>query len=276
MTVRGRPLVLSTAVVATVGFLLPLPALLDAWPAALAPWAEQWIAWPVWLFPVLFVVACLAAPLFPRLPFFAPVLCRNPHASGCVALTFDDGPSPETTPRLLRLLETLNAEATFFIVGRKARQHPDLVKAILTGGHEIANHTLSHDVLLALRSTANVREEVAECSKILAGFGAVSPLLRAPVGIINPRIARVAREQGLTLVNWSVRAGDRGNRNTLGMGMRLAGRIRGGDIVLLHDRPPEDQTADTWVAEIGGMIALHSARGIRFATVTQLMQVGRR
>ncbi len=262
---RPVPLVLPAALLCAAGLALSLLGHFQVGP--------DWLAsWPVWLFPALFAAACLAAPLFPRLAWYAPVLCHHRRATGCVALTFDDGPSPETTPLLLDLLAASGAKATFFAVGKRAMQHPELVRSLLAAGHEVANHTLSHDVLLAFRSTRTVREEITGCTRVLAGLGVATPYLRPPVGIINPRIARVARQEGLTLVNWSLRTGDRGNRKTVGMGEQLARQIRGGDIVLLHDRPPSDQSVEAWLADIRQLIAGPSNPPLKFVTLSELIQ----
>jgi len=259
------PLVWPSAAVAAIGLAAGTAAGLGA------GWYVPCL-WPFLLPLVLFVVGCVLAPFLPCLPWYARVICCNRRASRCVALTFDDGPCPETTPGLLALLGRHGARATFFVVGRKAARHPELVRTILAGGHELGNHTLSHDVLLALRSTAEVREEVTGCARTLAGLGAPTRWLRPPVGIVNPRIARVAAQEKLVLVNWSVKAGDRGNRRTIGLCRRLGSRIRGGDIVLLHDRPPTDQPKEAWLAELDALLSGLSSRGLESTTIEELVQ----
>jgi peptidoglycan/xylan/chitin deacetylase (PgdA/CDA1 family) len=103
--------------------------------------------------------------------FFLPIVTAGKRESGAVALTFDDGPDRATTPRLLELLERYGTRATFFVVGDKARRCPDLVQRILKEGHEIGNHSGSHDVFLMLRSRRRLAREIESCQHALAPFG---------------------------------------------------------------------------------------------------------
>ena len=111
---------------------------------------------PVGAIPLgIFMVLCMAAPFIPTCSFFLPVISRGTCSRKAVALTFDDGPDPLTTPELLRLLKKHRVSATFFVTGHRVVRYPQLTKDIIAQGHSLANHSFHHDMLGAFRSTHN-------------------------------------------------------------------------------------------------------------------------
>jgi len=128
------------------------------------------------------------------------VASRHPRQ---IALTYDDGPNDRETPRLLEVLAEQKIRATFFLIGSFARQRPDLVRAIASGGHLIGNHTLTHPALL-LCSAQRVRQELREGSTALEDIlGQPVRWFRPPYGARRPYVLRVARELGLNPVLWN-------------------------------------------------------------------------
>jgi peptidoglycan-N-acetylglucosamine deacetylase len=113
-----------------------------------------------------------------------------------IALTFDDGPNPAVTPRLLELLERYEAHATFFVIGRYARECPALVGEIASAGHSIGNHTDSHPDLLWMTPSA-IRRELAACrDAVIRATGSAPRWMRPPYGFRGPQVAQVVRETG--------------------------------------------------------------------------------
>jgi peptidoglycan/xylan/chitin deacetylase (PgdA/CDA1 family) len=170
---------------------------------------------------------------------FVDAVIRGPPGARGVVLTFDDGPHPEWTPLVLRVLEKHHATATFFLVGRKAEAHPEVVRAILDGGHAIGLHSYRHDWLFAMRGARRVREDLERGIAVLEQLtGSRSVLFRPPIGHTNPTIARIADALDLVIVGWSIggRDGWAGARPR-----DVAARVRrdlcDGAIVLLHDAP---------------------------------------
>jgi peptidoglycan/xylan/chitin deacetylase (PgdA/CDA1 family) len=220
---------------------------------------------------LLFCVLCGAAPFFPSWRFFLPIATRGSRTSRKVALTFDDGPNPATTPRLLELLARHGVRATFFVVGKRVEAEPGLLEAIRRAGHEVGNHSYSHDPFLMLRSTSVLRREVADCQRLLKSLG-VRPLsFRPPVGITNPRLGPVLRELGLACVGFSCRPVDFGNRRIDALARAVERRARGGDVILLHDCEPHEQPAQRWLDEIDRLIAALRAARLEMVPLSELL-----
>ncbi len=205
------------------------------------------LAWGLYFFapylssvPLIFFVACcLLAPFFPSVSFYLQVISRGNSRHLHVALTFDDGPSPESTPYLLDLLHRHGLKATFFVIGKKAEQYPHLIDNILEQGHTIGNHSWRHDYLLMFRSPGMLRTDLQKTQVLLAGHGVRPLTFRPPVGITGPRLAPVLAALGMYTVNFSCRAFDRGNRRVKQLAECMLTRIRPGDILLLHDTAPD-------------------------------------
>jgi peptidoglycan/xylan/chitin deacetylase (PgdA/CDA1 family) len=174
-----------------------------------------------------------------RLRVFVDAVVRGPRGSRGVALTFDDGPHPRWTPRILEILARRGVRATFFVVGRKVEEHPEVVRAIVDAGHGVGLHSYAHDRLFSLRGERRVREDL---ERGMAAFERVvgrRPLLfRPPIGHTNPTIARVADALGLVVVGWTLGGRDGVARaRPEDVASRVRRDLRDGTIVLLHDAP---------------------------------------
>ena len=170
----------------------------------------------------------------PASRLFGPALCRT-ASPNTIALTFDDGPNPAITPRLLGLLDRHEVHATFFLIGRWARACPAIVRDIAADGHAIGNHTETHPNLLFL-SRPRIVTELTRCQQSIADITGTPPsLLRPPYGARGPQLRRALGAAGLThVVTWTTMGRDwstEGKRRLVG---RLA-RVRGGEIIVLHD-----------------------------------------
>lgn len=190
---------------------------------------------------VFFLLLCLGAPFFPGFSFFLPIISRGKAGTNGVALTFDDGPSPSSTPILLDLLARHNLQATFFVVGEKAANHPELITDILAQGHIIGNHSFCHDYFLMLRTSKNLQADIHNTQEILKKSGIKPLAFRPPAGITNPRLGKVLAREGLTAITYSCRAFDRGNRNISNLAGKILDRLRPGHIIMLHDLPPQQK-----------------------------------
>jgi peptidoglycan/xylan/chitin deacetylase (PgdA/CDA1 family) len=147
------------------------------------------------------------AALWPQSQIFGKVLIAGPDPSE-IALTYDDGPNPAVTERLLEVLARHEVRATFFLIGNFVRQRPDLAQAIAAAGHLIGNHTMTHP-WLAWQSAACIREELTGCNAALEdALGAPIRFFRPPHGARRPYVLSLAHDLGLTTVQWNVIAND--------------------------------------------------------------------
>jgi peptidoglycan/xylan/chitin deacetylase (PgdA/CDA1 family) len=170
--------------------------------------------------------------------WLGPNLTRLPAPAAHVALTFDDGPDPEVTPRVLDLLDAAGQRATFFCIGTQAERHPALVGEIQRRGHGVENHSYSHPNSFSLKSPATMREEVGRNQTVLRAITGRRPAwFRPPAGIQSPWLADILVDEQLGLVSWTRRGFDTVSGDPARVAGRLVGRgVRGGDILLLHDR----------------------------------------
>jgi peptidoglycan-N-acetylglucosamine deacetylase len=185
----------------------------------------------------LYVTFVLLGVLVLRLRVFVDAVVHGPRDARGVALTFDDGPDPATTPRVLDALDAAKARATFFVIGKKAQAHPELVREILRRGHEVGVHSFEHDRLFSLRSARRVKADLERAVAVLTKITGTRPtLFRPPIGHTNPTIARVVDALDLTVIGWSVSARDgRAGASATAVLRRILSRVDDGSIVLMHD-----------------------------------------
>jgi peptidoglycan-N-acetylglucosamine deacetylase len=180
-----------------------------------------------------------SAGLWPRATLLGPNWTRLPAdavARAEIAITVDDGPDPEVTPALLRLLEELAVRATFFCIGERVARFPQLAQEIVARGHTIENHSQRHLHRFSLLGPRALRAEIERAQECIAATtGAAPRFFRAPAGLRNPFLEPVLARAGLTLVSWTRRGFDTVNRDATRVLTRLTRGLRAGDILLLHD-----------------------------------------
>jgi peptidoglycan/xylan/chitin deacetylase (PgdA/CDA1 family) len=157
-----------------------------------------------------------------------------------VALTFDDGPDPELTPRVLDLLDAAGQRATFFCIGKQAEVHPDIVLSIRNRGHGIENHSYSHRYGFALRGAKAMARELTLAQDVIESISGYRPkFFRPPAGIQSVWLRSVLIETRLSLVSWTRRGFDTVSSDGQRVTSRLIGKgLTAGEILLLHDRVP--------------------------------------
>jgi len=222
----SAPLLRASAVVhaAALGAVVARPAL---WPwAAVAVAADH--------------LALVGASLAPRSGLLGPNLRRlpaRPDTADAVALTFDDGPDPRVTPVVLDLLAGAGARASFFCIGRRARQHPDLVAEIVRRGHRVENHSDLHRHDFAFLPPRALARDLERAQASLAAAAGRAPMwFRAPAGFRNPWLGPVLARRGLRLASWTRRGFDTVSRDPRAVVARLTRGLAARDILLLHDR----------------------------------------
>ncbi|MGB3222706.1 MAG: polysaccharide deacetylase family protein [Desulforhopalus sp.] len=204
---------------------------------------------------IFFLLLCFVAPFFPRFGFYLPLVSRGIPGMTGISLTFDDGPSPISTPFLLDLLARHKLKATFFVVGEKAARYPELVANILKQGHTIGNHSWNHDYFLMLRSQKIMQDDIHNTQEILKKSGVQPLIFRPPVGITSPLLREVLNREGLIAVTYSCRAFDRGNRSIDNLCQKTLKALKPGDIIMLHDLPAyHEAQSDHWQNELANLL----------------------
>lgn len=205
---------------------------------------------------------CAYAAMWPSSQIFGRTLIA-PARPDQIALTFDDGPNPAWTPRLLELLSRYNVRATFFLVGKYASEDPVLTRFIANAGHAIGNHTWSHPNL-ALTSPGKVRDELNKTSIALEQItGKAVRCFRPPFGARRPDVLRMARGLGMTPVMWNAMTNDWEQPSAEKIASALVGKIEAA-----HGR----RLAANVVLHDGGHLKLGADRGPSVGAVELLLE----
>lgn len=199
------------------------------------------------------------------------------------ALTFDDGPHPDLTPRILDILDLYQVKATFMMMGYAAEQHPDLVTEVVARGHEIGNHTWRH-MHVSKTSAETARREIERGTQIIEDLAGVPVrLFRPPQGRLSEAVVRLVQQMQQDIVLWSVTRGRKRWQTPESVSDYIAREAGPGDIVDLHDGigrglfAPGSELADTLmgrrqveVAALPSVIEQLQARGMQLGTVSAL------
>jgi len=201
------------------------------------------LTWWPWIVAALVAnhVALGLIGMWPRSRLLGDNMLRLPDTAarrGEIAITFDDGPHPEVTPKVLDILDRYGAKASFFCVGEKAASHADIVMEIVKRGHTIENHSMRHSGFFGFYGPMALQREIGAAQSVLGGLAGRPPrFFRAPMGIRNPMLDPVVARMGLHYISWTRRGFDTVARDPAAVLKRLIDSLAGGDILLLHDRP---------------------------------------
>jgi peptidoglycan-N-acetylglucosamine deacetylase len=208
--------------------------------AAIAATAVRPHIWP-WTLGAVVVdhLVLSAVGLWPRSVLLGPNWTRLPDsvaAGGAVAITIDDGPDPDITPRVLSLLDEFGAKATFFCVGAKVQRYAELAREIVRRGHSIENHSQRHVHYFSLMGPRGLADEIGRAQESIEMTVGTRPVFfRAPAGLRNPFLDPVLSRLGLRLASWTRRGFDTVNPDPDVVFGKLTRRLKGGDILLMHD-----------------------------------------
>ena len=185
-----------------------------------------------------------------------------------IALTFDDGPHPKLTPRILNILAKYGISATFFMVGENVFNYPEAARAVIEAGHEVGNHTFTHPHLANLDEHA-ILDEIGKCEDALEELCEYRPhLLRTPQGALTPSLERCLLEDDYILVLWSLDTRDWDNKSTACIVQTVLDKVKPGDIILMHDFIGHNSKTPEALERI---IPQLLSQGYEFVTVSELL-----
>lgn len=184
-----------------------------------------------------------------------------------IAITFDDGPTPET-PKVLELLKKHGVKATFFCIGRQIEKYPDILKQTISEGHTVGNHTYSHSPKMSLWNTEAVLGELARTDEIIYSIGGVNTkLYRPPYGVTFPQLARAIKVTKHKVIGWNIRSLDAVIDDEQHILKRITSRLKPGSIILLHD------TSQKSINVLEQLLVVLQRENYKPVTVDQLLNI---
>ncbi|HDO27590.1 MAG TPA: polysaccharide deacetylase family protein [Bacteroidetes bacterium] len=198
----------------------------------------EYLEWPfyiVFIPVVLYLILIVLGSVFIGFNFYFHSVCKAVTTERKIVLTFDDGPHPEVTLKLLETLEKYNLPAAFFCIGKNVNLHQPVLRKIVESGHLVANHSYSHHRWFDLFSSKKMVGEILAANKEIEQAVGKKPLLfRPPYGVTNPMLAKALQQTGMIPVGWGLRSFDTMHDKEKVL-RKLKKKTKPGDIVLFHD-----------------------------------------
>jgi peptidoglycan/xylan/chitin deacetylase (PgdA/CDA1 family) len=229
-----------------------------------------WQTFPVLSYIILIIVYLFVSVFFSfymRTGFHLNAYCKKETNDKIIALTFDDGPDPEITPAILDILKG-KTKATFFCIGRKIEGNEEILKRMDAEGHLIGTHSYSHSNWFDLFSSTRMKDEfIRTDQKILEITGKKPLLFRPPYGVINPLLKKALRSFSYHIIGFSNRPWDTMTKNEVKIMSRLVGKLKPGDVVLLHDSIPQS------IPVLKGFMKIIEEKGFTVVSLTELFDI---
>ncbi|MCQ2194907.1 MAG: polysaccharide deacetylase family protein [Paludibacteraceae bacterium] len=168
---------------------------------------------------------------------YVKAFCKKRTTDKIVALTFDDGPHPENTPKVLDILAEWEVEAAFFCIGKNVEAHPEIVERMFSEGHLVGNHSYSHCNSFPLMGVKKMVEDIRKTDELIANVtGSPVHFFRPPFGITNPLVRDALSQFNYNVIGWNVRSFDTMSASVDEVYRRVIKQIKPGSVILLHDR----------------------------------------
>lgn len=185
-----------------------------------------------------------------------------------ISITFDDGPHPEFTPKVLELLHHYNAQASFFLIGKRAQKHPHLVKRIADEGHLIGNHSFSHSKHFGFFPSKKIVLELEQADAVLNAIIDKRPqFFRPPFGVTNPAIKKALQTTKHYSIGWSKRSFDTTNLSEDKIFKRITSNLKKGDIILFHD------SSEKTLAVLERLLTTLQSLNLESVTLDRLLEI---
>lgn len=197
-----------------------------------------------------------------------PVYNSNGKESKKIALTFDDGPHPRNTPKILELLDDFEIKATFFVIGINAKNYQEALSMIIEKGQEIGNHTYSHRILKSMKKN-EIFKEILDTEHEISSEKICTNLIRPPCGLYDEALIDIAKENDYKIVLWNIDTKDWSHASKEEIVSSVITNVKGGDIILCHDYISGENNT---IEALKIIIPKLKAMGYEFVTVTELLQ----
>jgi peptidoglycan/xylan/chitin deacetylase (PgdA/CDA1 family) len=168
--------------------------------------------------------------------FFLPVKFKGDQTTGAIAITFDDGPIPGKTEKVLGILKRYDVAAAFFCIGHRVKENRAIIKRIHEEGHVLGNHSYWHGKMFDLQSANAIASELKQTDQVIFEYAGVTPrFFRPPYGVTNPMVAAAVTAGDYVTVGWSVRSLDTVIKNGTKLLDRVTSSLKAGDVIIFHD-----------------------------------------
>ena len=202
-----------------------------------------------------------------QLNYYFKSYCVGANNKREIVLTFDDGPNPELTSKLLELLSSYDAIATFFCTGKNAVSYPHLIEEISKQGHIVGNHTYGHSKVFDLFSSSHMNKEIEQTNTIINEIIGKYPMLfRPPYGVTNPMLRKALKKTNMISIGWSLRSLDTVKKSE-DVISKLKSKTNSGDIVLFHD------TIDQTVSIVEDYLIWLKENNYKVVSLTSLLKI---
>ena len=234
-------------------------------------WADRYLhigsASYGWLL-LAYVAVLFCGSYFIQWGFFLKSISSAKTSENWIALSFDDGPDPVKTERILDILKQSDTEAAFFCIGKKIQGNEGLLNRMVLEGHIIGNHSFSHHPLFDLFSSRKMLGELEDMSLSVKNITGFSPrFFRPPYGVTNPNLKKAILEGGFISIGWSIRSYDTIIRNKEHLLSKILGSLKPGAILLLHD------TSETMIAVLPELLAGIHMTGFKITRLDKMINL---
>lgn len=227
------------------------------------------VSWWCLLIPAaVWLITAVAGSGLVQTGYHVKTYCANPNVTEkFIAITFDDGPTPET-PKVLELLQKYDAKATFFCIGSQIEKHPDIFRQAIHEGHTVGNHTYSHSPKMGLWNRAEVLAELMKTNDIIWNVGGVkAKLYRPPYGVTFPNLAKAVKITKHNVIGWNIRSLDAVIKDEQRILKRITSQLKPGSIILLHD------TSQKSVNVLEQLLVILHRENYKLVTADQLLKI---
>lgn len=223
----------------------------------------------VWIYAVILlffsVIHALGSTIL-SMEFFVPVKFRGDPSGNSIAITFDDGPIPGKTEKILDILKSRQLTAAFFCIGNRVNAHPELTGRIHSEGHLIGNHSYWHGKTFDLQLPEKISQELSETDEVIRKNLHLKPrFFRPPYGVTNPMVAAAIRQGEYITVGWSLRSFDTMTSDQSKLMNRIKRALKPGDIILFHDY------CDSTIAILPALLDHIAGIGLKIVRVDELL-----